>query len=409
MAKDLAKNGKDVLVIERGPFIKSFGTIRSATKFYDKCGLRTSKEGVIVYRALMVGGTTPVSCGNGIVTLEKELKDLGIDLREELKQTQNELNIRPLSDRLIGRGSRLIMDIANKLGFQMQPMPKFIDSKKCDSCGLCVLGCRGGAKWSTISFIEEMLKYGGRLLTGIDVKRVVIHKGKAVGLIARSRQEQIRIYANKIVLSAGGFGTPVILKRSGIKDAGNNFFVDLFNVTYGVLKEEINLYKEPTMAVVSTKFSQENGFIISPFIDHPLAFRFLLPKSKHIKAYKIGNLLGIMTKIKDDCKGYIMENERFYKIPSSEDYRKLNAGAGLAKQIFLEAGVKKRNIFTTRPRGAHPGGTAAIGEVVDIDLKTRIENLFVCDASVLPKSPGAPPIVTIIALAKRLAKKLNHK
>jgi len=68
--------------------------------------------------------------------------------------------------------------------------------------------------------------------------------------------------------------------------------------------------------------------------------------------------------------------------------------------------IRKQDIFSTKPRGAHPGGSASIGTVVDNNLKTEIDNLFVCDASVLPSSPGAPPIVTIVALGKRLAKNI---
>ena len=59
--------------------------------------------------------------------------------------------------------------------------------------------------------------------------------------------------------------------------------------------------------------------------------------------------------------------------------------------------------------GAHPGGTAAVGVVVDSNLQTKIDNLFVCDASVLPTAPGLPPILTIVALSKRLAKLLTAK
>ena len=55
--------------------------------------------------------------------------------------------------------------------------------------------------------------------------------------------------------------------------------------------------------------------------------------------------------------------------------------------------------------GGHNGAAAAIGVVVDKNLQTKIDNLFVCDASVLPESPGLPPMLTIMAVAKWFAKK----
>ena len=407
VAKELAKAKRNVLVVERGTFVRNVGTQREAFRFYDRCALRTSKEGTIVYRTLMVGGTTVVSCGSGLPVLDKELKAFGIDLHDEFAETERELNIAPLPNKLIGKGSKLIMDVGNKFGLDMKPMPKAMDFKKCVSCGLCVLGCRTGAKWSAVSYIDEMKRHGGQLVTGINVKSIVINKGKAVGLVATRNQRTIRIYANKIILAAGGFGSPVILRRSGVEKAGNKFFADLLNVTYGVSKDkEINLYREPAMAVVSTKFLERKGFIISPFIDVPLILRWTMPKTRHLKGYRHRNLIGIMTKIKDDNKGEVTGQERFFKIPTESDYAKLNEGAGIAKRILLEMGIKGKDIFTTKPRGAHPGGSVAIGDVVDPNLKTDVENLFVCDASVLPVSCGAPPIVTIVSLAKRLSKHL---
>jgi choline dehydrogenase-like flavoprotein len=56
--------------------------------------------------------------------------------------------------------------------------------------------------------------------------------------------------------------------------------------------------------------------------------------------------------------------------------------------------------------GFHPQGTAAIGRVVDGQLQLHdAENVYVCDASVLPESPGVNPQVTLMALSLRLA---NH-
>jgi len=407
VAKELARRGKDVLIVERGPYVRNIGTQRAGLSFYDRCGLRTSKEGIIVYRALMVGGTTIVSCGNGVRVLEEELKNSGVDLAQEFEEAEKELGIRPLAERLIGPGSRLIMDAANRLGFEMGPMPKFIDQGKCESCGKCVLGCKTGAKWSTLGFVKEALQKGARIITRVEVRSVVSHKGRAVGLVGVGPEGKIRIYADKIILAAGGISSPVILKRSGIENTGKKFFADLFNVTYGICrKKDINLWNEPSMAALSTKFMRSRGFIMAPFIDVPLVLRWTMSKRKQMKNFRYNNLLGIMVKTKDESVGRITIKERFEKLVTPADHKKLDEGASVAKEILMEGGIRKRDIIFTKPRGAHPGGSAAIGEVVDKDLETEIKDLYVCDASVLPTSPGAPPIVTIVALAKKLAKKL---
>jgi choline dehydrogenase-like flavoprotein len=53
--------------------------------------------------------------------------------------------------------------------------------------------------------------------------------------------------------------------------------------------------------------------------------------------------------------------------------------------------------------------TARIGDLVDTDLKTEVEGLYVCDASVFPAALDRPTVLTIIGLAKRLAKHLSAK
>ena len=54
----------------------------------------------------------------------------------------------------------------------------------------------------------------------------------------------------------------------------------------------------------------------------------------------------------------------------------------------------------------HPCCTAPIGKVVDENQETKITNLFVSDASVFPSPLGMPPILTIVALSKKLSKYL---
>ena len=48
-----------------------------------------------------------------------------------------------------------------------------------------------------------------------------------------------------------------------------------------------------------------------------------------------------------------------------------------------------------------------VGDLLDSDLKTEYNNLYVCDCSVIPEAWGLPPTLTIIGLGKRLAKHLT--
>lgn len=110
-----------------------------------------------------------------------------------------------------------------------------------------------------------------------------------------------------------------------------------------------------------------------------------------------------MVKTSDECRGYVDREGNVVKYNTINDIRYLSEGVATAGFILEKAGVDATTIASTVYRGAHPGGTAPIGKVVDNNLKTKIDGLYVCDASVLPISPGKPPILTILALSKRLS------
>jgi choline dehydrogenase-like flavoprotein len=48
-----------------------------------------------------------------------------------------------------------------------------------------------------------------------------------------------------------------------------------------------------------------------------------------------------------------------------------------------------------------------VGRLLDANLETSIRNLYCCDTSVFPEAPGIPPALTIVVLAKRLARRLE--
>ena len=181
--------------------------------------------------------------------------------------------------------------------------------------------------------------------------------------------------------------------------------MDLYVNVYGVAGD-LKQTNEPSMALVDLEFKKSKGFIISPFL-HQSRMTSFFHKAGQKSALTSGDgLLGMMTKIIDEPIGHINPDGTFSKPVTEKDRKKLNEGSSITREILVKAGVDSKSITVSRIQGAHPGGTAAIGRVVDKDLQAKVDNLFVCDCSVLPDSPGMPPILTIAALAKRLAKTL---
>src|SRR3970282_2738047 len=85
-----------------------------------------------------------------------------------------------------------------------------------------------------------------------------------------------------------------------------------------------------------------------------------------------------------------------------QDQKKLDPAAALAKKILVKAGADPDTLFITPMRGTHPCATVRIGDLLDRDLQTEIEHLYVCDASAFPESLARPTVLTIIGLGKSL-------
>ena len=408
LARELSKKGKEVLVVEKGRKEEKTGTFQHCLRYYDCNPLtqmpRKSKEGVILWRTFMAGGSTVVSCANGVRSLERELADHGIALDQEFTELEREMGIAPCDERLLSEGSEMLRWAAKELGYRMVPMPKFVDSSKCNTCGQCVLGCVHDAKWTALKYLEDAVCGGAELLTETSVDGVLIESGKARGISCKGPHGHTEIAADVVVLAAGGLGTPVILQRSGIKEAGSGLFVDLLVNTYGKT-EGLNQVHEPAMALVDLDFHQEKGFILSPFVNHPRMVRFIEFGAKALSESN-QKMMGVMTKITDDPIGRVYPDGSVSKPVTDTDWGRLREGSSIAKEILVKAGADRRSLMVSAVQGAHPGGTAAIGKVVDRDLQTGVDGLFVCDASVLPTTPGLPPILTIAALAKRLGRTL---
>jgi len=337
-------------------------------------------------------------------------EDLGIDLGEEVRETKKELGIKPVPESFYQHhpGTRRLVEAAGDLGHAMKPQARFIDATLCDPhCDRCLFGCKKGAKWTARSYVDKAVAQGTDLVTGCDVRRILHARGRVEGVQAETEQGSLTIQATRIVLAAGGMGTPEILHRSGINGAGTHFFTDPMSVLVGEMKKGPGTFREITYTFADESRKGEFVFgnvgAVNAFVAQLAAKNIaFLPRGAHMKS-----LAGMFVKLCDEPTGEIRKNGSFHKAFTPRDEHLMGQGIAAAKAVMVQAGVRPETISVAKGIGGHPGGTAAIGRVVGTDLQTDIENLYICDNSVMPISGGIPPVLTLIALAKQFARRLN--
>ena len=413
LTRELARAGKRVLLLERGidhrkkPY---YGTYLGPLIYCDRGGLLFTRERLNIVRPLMLGGATSMYCGCAAPPPPWFKEKYGVDIDAEVAETMEELEIAPLPEALRGEASTRIAEAGQALGYQWEPQLKFMRPKRASlfDCGAkCMLGCRCGAKWNAAEYVDEAMAGGASLLTRALVDRVLIENGRCAGVGGKLGGQPFTVRAQTVVLCAGGIGTPRILQASGFPDAGVGMTMDITVMIYGFSKEK-GITKEPPMT-----WSWENaeeGYMLSTLADPWLMFPLIMAlKGPKYPFYwpRWGNLLGVMIKLKDDVSGGVYPGGGISKPMTERDRDRLGRAERVCREILLKAGADPSAIFMTPQRGTHPSGTVRIGTMLDTDLRTHTEGLYVCDASAFPEALDRPTVLTIIGLAKRLAKHLR--
>jgi len=415
VARELSRAGKRVLLLERGQDHRPrsyYGTYLGALLYSDRGSLLFTEEGLNIIRPLMVGGATSMYCGCAAPPPAWLKTKYGVDLDTEVSETIEELEIEPLPAGLRGEASTQIAQAAQALGYNWEPQLKFMKparAQKFDCGAKCMLGCRCKAKWSAAEYVDQAVAAGCDLRTGARVERVKIEDGHVIGVEGRLNGKPFAAHAGKVVLSAGGIGTPRILHGSNspaLQQAGQGMTMDITVMVYGTIAGR-GIGKEPPMTWSCENL--EEGYMLSTLIDPWL----LYPLINSLKGPKYAltwprwkNTLGVMIKLKDDVSGGVFPTGKISKPMTDHDRPRMRAAEEVCRRILIEAGARPETIFTTPLRGTHPSGTVRIGTTVDQNLQTEIQGLYVCDASVFPEALARPTVLTIVGLGKRLAKNI---
>ncbi|MGE5483834.1 MAG: GMC family oxidoreductase N-terminal domain-containing protein [Ignavibacteriales bacterium] len=400
-----------VTVLEAGrefrPFARNLASLEKLKRtglFFDEreiqllfptMRIRKTVGRMVLVTGMGLGGTTTICAGNAI-RMDQDLRALGINMDAEFDELYREVPVTTNHQAHWREATRRLFCICQEMNLNPQPIPKMGRYERCVNCGQCVLGCHHGVKWDSRQFLDVAVNRGARVVTGCRVEKVVLEGGRSTGVQARQGRRLVFHPADLVVLAAGGLGTPVILQNSGIPCEARLFVDPVLCVAAEWPGSMQN--REMTMPFVV----QRNGYILSPYFDW-LSFFF-----NRDYRYPAADTLGMMIKLADESVGSISPT-KIEKALTGFDRARLSEAVDVCAEIFRRLGVRvgpeKEGLFLGTINAGHPGGMLPLSEREAATLRhpSLPPNLYVADATLLPRSLGNPPILTIMALAKRIS------
>ena len=335
-----------------------------------------------------LGGTTNLATGNAI-RYDGPLRELGVNLDEEFAELDA---IVPQTTAHQQRWSHLTRETYDAFvaeGLDPVVMPKFMDAKRCANCGQCVLGCRYGAKWTSDRLLDDV---DPALLTTLANHRVVRLEtigNQVASVICKHAGKTVKLHADLVVLAAGGVGTPRVLEASGIS-CEESLFTDPV-LCVAAPWPGADMHRELPMPFAS----QRNGYILSPYFDY---LSFFFDGKWRMPA---GDIFSLMIKFADDEDGHV-GRRHVRETLTEHDYETAAYGVNDCLRIMNRMGIHEEETFFGMLNAGHPGGTLPLTRA---NAQSRLpRNLYVADSSLFPRSMGNPPILTIMALAKKVSK-----
>lgn len=116
------------------------------------------------------------------------------------------------------------------------------------------------------------------------------------------------------------------------------------------------------------------------------------------------NIVSVMIKLADDEVGNI-KGHSINKIMTDSDERRMDKAVAQCREILARLGVPEDKQFLGTLNAGHPSGMLPLTTAEKDTLHSPLlpDNLYIADATLLPESMGNPPILTIMALAKKIA------
>jgi choline dehydrogenase-like flavoprotein len=447
-ARVLAEAGLDVIVLEEGALHESStyttDPLDSLANLYRDGGLTVleGRPAIPLPLGRCVGGTTVINSGTCPRTpadvLAKWREEHGLtwapSLEEEFDAIERDLAVTRLDELAWGANAAPCRRGAEALAAANRPVSR--NAGSVIRCGTCPTGCAIDAKQAMhVSELPRAVAAGARIRAGVRVTGLRILSGRAAGVHAVVGQRPYAVTAQAVVLAGGAVGTPELLLRAGLGGAtGHNLHVQPACWVGGRFAEEVRGWDGVMQSWHVDEWRRRGVFLEATFTPLPFGAHWLPGVGREFERNlaDLRHLAVIGVHLTDTSAGRVRlrgGGARLSYRLTREDASKLGFGIARAAEILFAAGAREvypqvAGVGAIRPGGQsaletgvkpaqlrleafHPMGTAAIGVVTDNDGQLRdLPGAYIADGSLLPTALGVNPMLTIIAMARRIARGL---
>ena len=319
------------------------------------------------------------------------------------------------------------------------------DRPHCIYRGFCIQGCKVGAKASTlVTHVPNAIAHGAEIRANSMVSRIHIGKNRrATGLSYFDADGKEHFQKAKAVVVAGyAIETPRLLLNSACPgfenglansngEVGRYLMAQAGNVILGRFEEPVRMYKAPPAHALTEEFYETDpkrsfarGFAVQTVGPLPVAFAKQMMTAKGVWGWGMRRVMmdynhwaafGLLGEIlpHPDNRVTLADEKDQWGLPVAKvtfnlhenDKKLIEFGKNKVMDIMWAAGAEE---VVQEARYAHLVGAARMGSdpetsVTDQFGRTHeIDNLFICDGSLMPTQGSANPGLTIMANAARI-------
>ncbi|HEX7291229.1 MAG TPA: GMC family oxidoreductase [Conexibacter sp.] len=381
LAYELAKAGRSVLILERGPYVEprdfSENEVEMVGRLYgDGVMQQTEDFRFTVLQGSCVGGSTTVNNAVCFRPPEPVLArwndpaqhDAGLDLerlRASVAAVERQLDVHTQDEALLNRSGGLYLSGAEIAApGQLDAAVVRANIRDCLGCGYCNIGCAYGRKLSMLdrTLPAAQAEFPGRvrIVAECEVERLRTVSGKPARVVelraALGRDgRRVTVRAETFVLSAGAIGSSYLMLRSGIGGllglgprlpVGRGLCFNMGAPLTAEMEQPVRAYEG--LQISHYGIPSQNGFVFETWFNPPVAQAVNMPgwfeqHFANMRAYDrlmaVGVLVGTASNAR--VRRALTGGPGIAYKPEKRDLQTLARGLQMLGGVLFAAGAKR--------------------------------------------------------------------